>query len=43
LVNALLGLFSGIVLVSSGDPSVLPIGAIIVRVSVLIVIFSIGL
>ena len=43
LVNALFGLFTGILLVTSGDPGIPAIGATIITISVLQVIFSIGL
>jgi hypothetical protein len=43
LINALFGLFTGILLMSSGDPGVLPIGATVITIAVLEIIFSIGL
>jgi hypothetical protein len=43
LVNSLFGLFTGTLLISGGSPSVLPIGATIITIAVLELIFSIGL
>jgi hypothetical protein len=43
LINMLFGLFTGILLITSGDPGVLPIGATVITIAVLELIFSIGL
>lgn len=43
LINMLFGLFTGILLITSGDPGVLPLGATVLTIAVLELIFSIGL